>query len=87
VAVFGAAFGAVLPMRAVVMSRHFAGALYGRLMCLQYAVLSLAIAGGPALAGFLCDLTGSGSYATAWLGAAATLVLAAVPILLARDVE
>ena len=82
-AVFGAAFGAVLPMRAVVMSRHFAGALYGRLMGLQYAVLSLAIAGGPALAGFLRQLTGS--YATAWLGAAATLVLAAVPILLAKD--
>ena len=85
VAVFGAAFGAVLPMRAVVMSRHFGGALYGRLMGLQYAVLSLAIAGGLTLAGFLRNLTGS--YATAWLGAAATLVLAAVPILLARDVE
>jgi MFS family permease len=85
VALFGTAFGAVLPMRAVVMSRHFAGALYSRLMGLQYAVLALAIAGGPALAGFLRELTGS--YATAWLGAAATLVLAAVPILLVKDHE
>jgi MFS family permease len=83
VAMFGAAFGAVLPMRAVVMSRHFAGALYGRLMGLQYAVLALAIAGGPALAGVLRGLTGS--YTIPWLGAAATLVLAAVPILLAKD--
>jgi MFS family permease len=82
VALFGVAFGAVLPMRAVVMSRHFGGALYGRLMGLQYAVLSLAIAGGPALAGALRDLTGT--YATPWLGAAAMLVLA-TPILLVKN--
>jgi MFS family permease len=82
VALFGVAFGAVLPMRAVVMSRHFAGALYGRHMGLQYAVLALAIAGGPALAGALRDLTGT--YAIPWLGAAAMLVLAVPPILLVR---
>ena len=82
VALFGVAFGAVLPMRAVVMSRHFGGALYGRLMGLQYAMLALAIAGGPALAGALRDLTGT--YAIPWLGAAAMLVLAAPPILLVK---
>jgi predicted MFS family arabinose efflux permease len=83
VALFGIAFGAVLPMRAVVMSRHFGGALYGRLMGLQYALLALAIAGGPALAGTLRDLTGT--YAIPWLGAAALLVLATPTILLVRQ--
>lgn len=81
VALFGFAFGAVLPMRAVVMSRHFAGALYGRLMGLQYAMLALAIAGGPAAGGVVRDLTGS--YTAAWIGAAALFVLATPPILLA----
>jgi MFS family permease len=79
VALFGVAFGAVLPMRAVVMSRHFGGELYGRLMGLQYAMLALAIAGGPALAGALRDLTGT--YSAPWLGAAAMFVLAMPPIL------
>jgi MFS family permease len=83
VALFGVAFGAVLPMRAVVMSRRFGGALYGRLMGLQYTLLALAMAGGPALAGALRDLTGT--YATAWLGAAALLVLATPPILLVKE--
>lgn len=78
-ALFGAAFGSVLPMRAVVMSRHFGGALYGRLMGVQYAMLAVAIAGGPALAGLLRDLTGT--YAAPWLGAAAAFVLAMPPIL------
>jgi MFS family permease len=83
VALFGVAFGAVLPMRAVVMSRRFGGALYGRLMGLQYTLLALAMAGGPAIAGALRDLTGT--YATAWLGAATLLVLATPPILLVKD--
>jgi MFS family permease len=83
VALFGIAFGTVLPMRAVVMSRRFGGALYGRLMGLQYTLLALAMAGGPALAGALCDLTGT--YATAWLGAATLLVLATPPILLVKE--
>jgi MFS family permease len=83
VALFGIAFGAVLPMRAVVMSRRFGGVLYGRLMGLQYTMLALAIAGGPALVGALRGLTGT--YATAWLGAAALLVLATPPILLLKE--
>ncbi len=82
VALFGVAFGAVLPMRAVVMSRHFGGELYGRLMGLQYAMLALAIAGGPALTGALRDLTGT--YSAPWLGAAVMFVLATPPILLVK---
>jgi hypothetical protein len=41
------------PMRAVVMSQHFGGALYGRPMGLQVTMLALATAGGPFLAGQL----------------------------------
>jgi predicted MFS family arabinose efflux permease len=82
VALFGVAFGAVLPMRAVVMARHFGGELYGRLMGLQYSMLALAIAGGPALAGALRDLTGT--YSAPWIGAAAMFVLAMPPILLVK---
>ena len=83
VALFGVAFGAVLPMRAVVMARHLGGALYGRLMGLQYAMLALAIAGGPALVGALRDLTGT--YAVSWLVAAAMFVLATPAILLVKE--
>ena len=83
VALFGVAFGSVLPMRAVVMSLHFGGELYGRLMGLQYAMLALAIASGPALTGLLRELTGS--YAAPWIGAAALLVLATPSALMARS--
>lgn len=67
------------------MARHFGGALYGRLMGLQYAMLALAIAGGPGLAGALRDLTGA--YAAPWLGAAAVFVLATPPMLLVKEVS
>lgn len=84
VGLFGAFFGAVLPMRAAAMSRHFSGALYGRLMGLQATMLALATAGGPLLAGLLRDATGS--YATAWLAAAAMFVVA-IPVILASGSE
>lgn len=83
VALFGIAFGSVLPMRAAVMSRHFSGELYGRLMGLQYAILALAIAGGPALTGLLREVTGG--YAAPWIGAAILFVLATTPLFLARS--
>jgi MFS transporter, OFA family, oxalate/formate antiporter len=79
IALFGLVFGAVLPMRAAVMSQHFSGALYGRLMGLQATMLALATAGGPLLAGLLRDMTGS--YAVPWLAAAA-MFSAAIPLTL-----
>lgn len=84
IALFGTAFGAVLPMRAVVMSRYFGGPLYGRLMGLQQMLLALALAGGPALAGLLRDATGA--YTSAWLSAS-FLFAAAVPIMLAAALD
>ena len=76
IALFGLVFGAVLPMRAAVMSQYFSGALYGRLMGLQATMLALATAGGPLLAGLLRDMTGS--YAVPWLAAA--MFSAAIPL-------
>jgi hypothetical protein len=67
----------VLPLRAVVMSQHFGGALYGRLMGLQATMLALATAGGPFMAGLLRDATGS--YAISWLVAA--MFVAAIPMI------
>lgn len=80
IVLFGTVFGAVLPMRAVIMSRHFSGPLYGRLMGLQQAILALAIAGGPFLAGALRD--SSGSYAVPWI-ASTMMFTMAVPVILA----
>lgn len=84
VALFGVAFGSVLPMRAVAMSRRFSGETYGRLMGLQQTVLAFSMAGGPFLVGALRDLTGS--YALPWIGGICLIALAIPPILLSdRD--
>ncbi len=56
--IFGVSFGAVLPLRAMVMSRWFSGPGYGRTMGAQWAFASLAGAVGPAAAGVLHDSTG-----------------------------
>jgi CP family cyanate transporter-like MFS transporter len=56
--VFGLSFGAVLPVRAMVMANWFSGAAYGRTMGMQWAAASLAGAIGPAMVGVLHDATG-----------------------------
>lgn len=56
--VFGLSFGAVLPLRAMVMSEWFSGSGYGRTMGAQWAVASLIGATGPAAVGILHDSTG-----------------------------
>ena len=56
--VFGLSFGAVLPLRAMVMSRWYSGSGYGRTMGAQWAVASLIGATGPAVVGILHDSTG-----------------------------
>lgn len=78
--VFGVAFGSVLPLRAVVMSRYFSGESYGRLMGLQQTMLALTMAAGPTAAGVLRETTDS--YLLPWLGAV-SLFVAATPIILA----
>ena len=78
----GVSFGAILPMRAVVMARHFAGPLYGRLMGLQFVLLALATAGGPLAAGVLRDASGSYAFLPP---AAVVLLLLAIPTVLAAE--
>jgi MFS family permease len=80
----GICFGAILPMRAVIMGRYFGGPLYGRLMGLQFALLALATAGGPLAAGILRDA--SGSYALL-PPVAIVLLLIAIPVALSAERE
>jgi len=84
VGLFGLSFGAVLPMRAVIMGHHFGGPLYGRLMGLQFALLGLATAGGPFAAGVLRDA--SGSYALL-APAVIVMLLLAIPAILVAERE
>jgi len=72
---FGACFGAVLPLRAYLMMEWFSGPGYGRLMGAQWGLASLAGAFGPALVGIARD--GSGNYGPAMAGTAAILLVAA----------
>ena len=78
----GISFGAILPMRAVIMGHHFSGPVYGRLMGLQFALVALATAGGPLAAGVLRDALGS--YALLPPMAIALLLLA-IPAILAAE--
>ncbi len=71
---FGPAFGAVLPLRAAVMSDWYSGAAYGRIMGLQWTLASVAGAAGPAGVGVLRDATGG--YTGPWVLVAAALALA-----------
>jgi CP family cyanate transporter-like MFS transporter len=78
--VFGLAFGAATPMRAVVMSRWYSGPRYGRIMGTQWTIVATLAAAGPLIVGLLRD--GSGSYVlpmalTAALFAAAAALTAA----------
>ncbi len=84
VGLFGLSFGAVLPMRAIIMGHHFGGPLYGRLMGLQFALLGLATAGGPFAAGILRDA--SGSYALL-APAVIVMLLLAIPAILIAERE
>lgn len=56
---FGLAFGALLPLRAMVMGGWFSGPSYGRIMGTQWTGVVLVAAAGPVLVGVLRDTTGS----------------------------
>lgn len=64
---FGLAFGAVLPLRALAMSDWYSGPVYGRIMGAQWTSAVLVGATGPALVGVLRDLTGDYRFAVAGL--------------------
>lgn len=77
---FGLAFGALLPLRAMVMGDWYSGPSYGRIMGTQWTVVVLTAATGPILVGVLRDATGSYQAPTViltvlYLAAATAIVL------------
>jgi MFS family permease len=62
---FGLAFGALLPLRAMVMGDWFSGSNYGRIMGAQWTGVVLVAAGGPLLVGVVRDSTGG--YGTSFI--------------------
>lgn len=56
---FGLAFGALLPLRAMVMGDWYSGPTYGRIMGAQWTVVVLIAAAGPVVVGVLRDITDS----------------------------
>ncbi|HEX2153490.1 MAG TPA: MFS transporter [Acidimicrobiia bacterium] len=56
---FGVVFGAVLPMRAAVMSEWFSGPDFGRIMGIQWTLAAFAGGAGPFLAGLTRDQAGT----------------------------
>ncbi len=89
--VFGLAFGAVLPVRAMVMAEWFSGAGYGRTMGAQWAVVSMVGASGPAVVGVLHDATGGYripmSVVTLLVAGAAVLAFASGSALTGREIS
>jgi MFS family permease len=76
IAVFGLVFGAVYPLRALVMAEGFAGPYFGRVIGLQALFVALARAAGPvSLAAVGTD---AGSYELGFRLCAAVLLVSAV---------
>jgi MFS family permease len=77
---FGMAFGALLPLRAMVMGDWFSGPSYGRIMGTQWTIVVLVAATGPIFVGILRDTTGDYRASTViltalYVGAAAAIAL------------
>jgi MFS family permease len=75
-AVFGLAFGAVLPLRAMAMAGWYSGPEYGRTMGVQWTLATLLGATGPALAGVFRDV--AGGYGVPIVAVAGVFAVAAV---------
>ncbi len=77
---FGLAFGALLPLRAMVMGDWFSGPAYGRIMGTQWTGVVLVSATGPFLGGVVRDTTGGYQASLALLSifyvAAAAVIVA-----------
>ncbi|MDJ0663930.1 MAG: MFS transporter [Acidimicrobiia bacterium] len=73
---FGLAFGAFLPLRAMTMSEWFSGSSYGATMGSQWTVVTILGALGPVVTGLLRDATGDYTTAMLTLGTALALAVA-----------
>ena len=76
VVVYGAAFGAISPLRAAVMADHVGRGAYGAITALQGVPIAVAAGAGPLGAGWLYDRTGG--YAPAFWLAVGAFVLASL---------
>ena len=72
---FGVAFGAMLPLRPVIMADWYSGPGFGRIMGAQWSLAAVAGAAGPWLVGFGRDA--AASYDGPLIGVAIALVVAA----------
>jgi MFS family permease len=80
--VFGLAFGALIPLRAIVMSSWYSGERYGEIMGAQWSVVTVLAATFPALVGLAHDTVAGYSLPMAGV---ATLLAAAAAITLISD--
>jgi MFS family permease len=81
---FGIAFGALLPIRALVMAGWYSGPAYGRILGTQWTIAAVCGSLTPAAAGWLRDATGSYGWplaltAVIFCGAAAAALAALRP--------
>lgn len=79
---FGALFGATVPMRTVVMGNWYAGPTFGALMGVQALAIALGRSAGPGAAGWLRGLTGD--YVVSMTVLLAAVVSATVLIIVCR---
>jgi MFS family permease len=82
---FGLAFGALLPLRAMVMGSWYSGPTYGRIMGTQWTAVVLVSATGPLLVGVLRDTTGG--YQVSFVLLAMSYLAAAVLIVASGRTE
>ncbi len=75
-ALFGVAFGAITPLRAMVMTRWYAGSEYGEISGTQASVIFFVAAFGATVVGAARDL--AGSYVPILIGLTGAVSLAAV---------
>ena len=80
VVVYGAAFGAISPLRATVMAEHFGRRAFGAITAVQGVPVALCAGLGPVAAGWLYDRLGS--YGLVLGSCAAAFALAAVAVML-----
>jgi len=76
---FGLSFGALIPLRAMVMGDWFSGPGYGTIMGTQWTGVVLVAAAGPVLVGVLRDATGG--YQTSMVLLAVLFLIGAAAIL------
>lgn len=81
--VFGIAFGAITPLRAMVMTKWYAGDRYGQISGTQLAVMSIVAAFGATIVGVARDIIGE--YGPIFVGTAIAVGAAALLTIMAGN--